>query len=223
MLNKTKLSIHLSLVSRSQCNCISGTLSCSLQIHFIFLIYWHGKICPLRSWVLQQAALEMSKVKVYNIRIKTLTCCLCCWTSINAGVTQFSGEKGPWLACRRILSDWDLFLPWNSLLVSLAVTSPGSVFSVLGLLIGAVSWGMDQYGANLLGCLVMAATEVLKSTNKNTQRCIRRNDKLQQMCYASLAMMTGGFTAEFCLCCPVTSTELTPLVRNHTGILQLAF
>lgn len=83
--------------------------------------------------------------------------------------------------------------------MSLAVISSGSVLPVLGLLIGAVSWGEDQYGANLPGCLVMAATEILKSTNKNTQRCIRRNDKLLQTCYTSLAVMTGGFTAELFL------------------------
>lgn len=104
--------------------------------------------------------------------------------------------------------------------MSLAVTSPGSVFPVLGQLIGSVSWGEDHYGANLLSCLVMAATEILKSTNKNTQRGIRKG-KLLQTCYASLAMATGGFTAELCLCCPVASNELTPLVRNHTGISPL--
>lgn len=128
------------------------------------------------------------------------------------------GKRDHGLPAKGYCVSWDLFFPWNSLLVSLAVTSPGSVFPVLGLLIGAVSWGVDQYGASLLGCLVMAATGVLKSTNKNTQICIRRNDKLLQTCYASLAMITGDFTTELCLCCPVTSTELTPLVRNHTGI-----
>lgn len=40
MLNKTKLNIHLSLVSRSWCICSPGTLNCSYQIHFVFHIYW---------------------------------------------------------------------------------------------------------------------------------------------------------------------------------------
>lgn len=130
------------------------------------------------------------------------------------------GKRDHGLPAEAYCLSWDLFFPWNSLLMSLAVTSPGSVFPVLGLLIGSVSWGEDHYGANLLSCLVMAATEILKSTNKNTQRGIRKG-KLLQTCYASLAMATGGFTAELCLCCPVASNELTPLVRNHTGISPL--
>lgn len=177
-------------------------------------------MCPFSSWVLCQAALEMSKINAYNIGTKPLTCCLCFWTSISAGVTQSGGEEGPWLGSKRILSLLGSFSlgthSWcHSLWPPLAC-----VFPVLLLLVGAVSWGEDQYGTNLLGCPVMA--EILKSKNKNRQGCIRRKNQLLQTCYASLAVMSGGCTAEISLCCPVTSIEFTPVVRNCTGISQLA-
>lgn len=135
-------------------------------------------MCPFSSWVLHQAALEMSKVNIYNIRTKMLTCCLYFWTSINASVTQSSREEGAWLVCRRILSLLASFF----LLVSLAVIFSGSVFPVLGLLIGAVSWGEDQYGANLLGRLVMAATEILKNTEMHKKKWQITADMLYQPC-----------------------------------------
>lgn len=123
---------------------------------------------------------------------------------MSTGVTQPCGEEGPWLGSIRTsppLGPLSLGPhPWCHLLRPPLV--PHAQFC---LLTEAVGWGEDQHGANLPGCSVTVATEILKSKNKNRQGCIKRKDTLLQAGYANLAVLTSGFTAEISsVCCPVT-------------------
>lgn len=87
------------------------------------------------------------------------------------------GKRDHDLPAEEYFLSWDFFFAWNYSLVSLAVTSPGSVFPVLGLLIGAVSWGVDQYGGKSAR---LSSHGSYRSPQKYTQKYTEmRKKKLQ--------------------------------------------